>query len=54
MSDSKKNENLNEGYSPKSTITISNSDKFGYQPAKSSGSNLSNSSQQTVTPPKKP
>lgn len=55
MSDTKDSNNLNEGYTPKATPIIDDSNsKFGYQPAKSSGNNPTNQPTQTATPPKKP
>ncbi|WP_336936090.1 hypothetical protein [Acinetobacter beijerinckii] len=54
MSSIKNPENLNDSYSPKPSGPISDSDKFGYQPTRSSGENTSNSSQQTTSPPKSP
>lgn len=54
MSNIKNPENINDIYSPKPSGSISDSDKFGYQPTRSSGGNASNSSQQTTSPPKKP
>ena len=55
MSDPKDFNNLNEGYIPKATPIVDDSNsKLGYQPTKSSGSNPSNQPTQTATPPKKP
>lgn len=55
MSYPKDSNNLNEGYTPKAIPIVDDSNsKFGYQPAKSSGSNPSNQPTQTATPPKKP
>ncbi|MEN8411963.1 hypothetical protein PYR77_17850 (plasmid) [Acinetobacter soli] len=54
MSNIKNPENLNDRYSQKPSGTISDSDKFGYQPTRSSGEQISTSSQQTTSPPRKP
>lgn len=37
MSNIKNPENINDSYSPKPSGSISDSDKFGYQPTRSSG-----------------
>ena len=39
MSNIKNPENINDSYSPKPSGSISDSDKFGYQPTRSSGGN---------------